>query len=95
MIRDLVKKTPFERDVFDSNGRKFTFTQSNYGQRRRLIFRTPEAHKQFTWKCSACGAHLPVKVENFIHDEVVVGDPMEQLDAHDCDEFRVQEVMDQ
>lgn len=95
MTRDLVKKTPFEREVFDSSGRKFTFTQVPFGGRRRLTFRTPDAYKQFQWLCFSCGAHLPVQVSSFVHDEVVVADPTEQLDAHDCDEHRVQEIMDQ
>lgn len=86
-----------ERFHEDSRGRRWDFVQ-----RERLHARSasqfspdhPWNQGKLFWVCSECGTAEPVLYDHFVHDEVIVPDPTEQLDRHDCDEGRVRQVME-
>lgn len=92
--RDIQKKGFHERFHVDSHGRRWNFTQVG-----RMLPGFRAASGQFNkdqlfWVCTECGGRENVKFEHFVHDEVTVPDPTDQLDAHDCDVERVRQVME-
>lgn len=98
MTTEIRKKGFHERFHVDSHGRRWNFVQ-----KRRLkdegsggpyasVGRSWNEGK-LVWICSSCGREEPVIYEHMVHDEVIVPDPTEQLDAHSCDLERVRQVM--
>jgi hypothetical protein len=49
---------------------------------------------RLVWVCTECGGIEPVMYDVVVHDEVIVPDPTDQLDLHDCDLTRVYQVME-
>lgn len=46
-----------------------------------------------SWICSECGGEEPT-LFTFIHDEIMVQDPTERLNNHDCDTERVRKIIE-
>lgn len=94
---EIDKKSFHERFHVDSKGRHWDFVQ----KARLKEEAGPYAgvgrswnEGKLVWKCLACGGEEPVRYNSFIHDEVIVPDPSEQLDAHDCEMVKVRQVME-
>lgn len=87
-IEDIRHHGPFDRDVQDSHGRPWKFVQDG-----EVHNSYPATFSHLRWTCQTCGCSEPVKVSYVVHDEVIVKDPIPALDAHDCDESRVREIM--
>lgn len=105
-FRKIMKKGFNERFEVDSNGRRFDFVQQNQlnswaaklGQNKgtpHLNFQPASDDTSLVWVCSECGCRIPVIFDAFVHDEVTVPDPTEQLDQHDCDVEEVRKIMEQ
>lgn len=93
---DFTKKGPFDRDVTDSTGRTFTFTQADSGEpwAKRRWQSGGQKKDMFYWRCHRCGGKEPVVSSGLVHDELMVPDPKSQLDAHDCEAEIVRTVME-
>lgn len=92
---ETVKPASFhERFHEDSHGRKWDFVQKKRYGRNSFGYEHPWNRDKLVWVCTVCGGEEPVKYKSIIHDEVIVPNPSDQLDQHDCDLARVFQVME-
>jgi hypothetical protein len=93
-----VKPASFhERFHEDSLGRKWDFVQKGKVHAHWATQYGPDHpwnQDKLVWVCTVCGGEEPVEYKNVIHDEVIVPDPTNQLDQHDCNLTYVSQVMD-
>jgi hypothetical protein len=81
---DIEKKGFHERFHIDDKGRRWNFVQKD----------SPLLHLPWLfWVCTVCQGEELVQYEHIVHDEVVVKDPTDQLNQHDCDVEHCRQVL--